>query len=152
MSQPNVTSAAPVQYVASYTATAPASVEDIWAIWADVNNWSKWDNGIEHSSITTNFRAGNTFSLTPRGGEPIEITLKSVTSGEEFSDEAVLPFGTIRNLHRINRLGDHVSLTHEVHADIAPEAAGFFGKEIWPHMQGGLPESVNNILSIVTES
>jgi hypothetical protein len=140
-----------VKFIASYTATADASVEDIWAIWADVNNWGKWDSGIEHSEISTNFKAGNAFSLTPRGGEPIQVTLKTVTSGEEFSDEAILPFGTIRNLHRIDRLGDKIRLTHEVHADIAPDASGFFGKEIWPHMQGGLPESVNNILAIVSE-
>ena len=141
-----------VKFIASYTATADASVEDVWAIWADVNNWGKWDSGIEHSEISTNFKAGNTFSLTPRGGEPIQITLKTVTSGEEFSDEAILPFGTIRNMHRVDRMGDKIRLTHEVQADIAPDASGFFGKEIWPHMQGGLPESVNNILSIVSEA
>ncbi|NRR31902.1 SRPBCC family protein [Oxalobacteraceae bacterium] len=140
-----------IKFVASYTATADASVEDIWAIWADINNWDKWDSGIEHSAIEANFKAGNSFSLTPRGGEPIQVTLKTVTQGEEFSDEAVLPFGVIRNLHRISKIGKQISLTHEVQAEIAPEASGFFSKEIWPHMQGGLPESVNNIINIVQE-
>lgn len=139
-----------VKFIASYTATADGSIEDVWAVWSDVNNWGKWDSGIEHTEISTNFKVGNTFSLTPRGGEPIQVTLKTVTSGEEFSDEAVLPFGTIRNLHRVERLGDKICLTHEVQAEIEPESSGFFGKEIWPHMQGGLSESVNNILSIVS--
>ena len=138
-----------VKFVASYTATADASVHDVWAIWADVNNWSKWDSGIERAEIRDNFRAGNSFSLTPQGGEPIQVQLKTVTAGEEFSDEAVLPFGVIRNIHRVETVGKKIQLTHEVQADINEEMSGFFSKKIWPHMQGGLPESVKNILLIV---
>ncbi len=140
-----------VKFHAAYTATTEASVNDIWAIWADVNNWKKWDHGIAHTEIRDNFKVGSKFSLTPQGGEPIEITLKTVTQGEEFSDEAVLPFGIIRNVHRMQTVGKKLQITHEVHADINEEAAGFFGKEIWPHMQSGLPEAVNNIISIVQQ-
>jgi hypothetical protein len=140
-----------VKFYAAYTATAESSIHDIWAIWVDVNNWKNWDNGIAHTEIRDSFKVGNKFSLTPQGGEPVEITLKTVTQGEEFSDEAVLPFGTIRNAHRVKAVGKKIQLTHEIHADIDKEAAGFFAKEVWPHMQSGLPEAVNNIISIVQE-
>lgn len=138
-----------IKFHAAYTVTADASVHDIWAIWADVNNWVSWDNGIAHAEMRDNFKTGNSFSLTPQGGEPIQVYLKSVTQGEEFSDEAVLPFGVIRNSHHMQAIGKKVQLTHEVHAEISEEASGFFAKEIWPHMQTGLPESVNNIISII---
>ena len=141
-----------VNYVASYTATAEASINDVWALWADVNNWDKWDNGIEKAVIKQNFKAGNTFSLTPQGGKPLDVTLTSVVAGEEFADEAVLPFGVIRNFHRINKDGKKLQLTHEVRAEINEDAAGFFDKEIWPHMQAGLPESVRNIIAIAQEA
>lgn len=139
-----------VKFVASYKATTHASPENIWALWADINNWKKWDSGIENSELLTQFSAGNAFSLTPQGGEPIQVTLKTVTPGIEFSDEAVLPFGVLRNIHRIEQLGQQITITHEVHADIAQDASGFFSKKIWPHMQGGLPESVNNLISLAT--
>lgn len=141
-----------VKFYTAYTATTDAALaNDIWSIWADVNNWKKWDNGIEHSEILENFKSGNKFTLTPHGAEPIEITLKTVTQGEEFSDEAELPFGVIRNAHSMRKEGTKLQLTHEVYAEISEEAVGFFGKEIWPHMQAGLPEAVNNIISIVQE-
>ncbi|MCW5256507.1 polyketide cyclase [Verminephrobacter aporrectodeae subsp. tuberculatae] len=124
-------------------------MQDVWAIWVDVNHWMQWDKGIAHAEIRENFQVGNAFSLTPQGGEPIQVHLKTVTQGEEFSDEAVLPFGVIRNVHCMQMLGKKLQLTHEVHAEIKEEAAGFFGKEIWPHMQSGLPESVNNIIALV---
>jgi hypothetical protein len=135
-------------FYAAYTATVEASAHDIWAIWADVNNWKKWDSGIANSEIRETFRAGNKYWLTPQGGDPIEITLKTVTQGEEFSDEAVLPFGIIRNVHSMQSKGKRLQITHKVYADINETAASFFSKEIWPHMQSGLAESVNKIISI----
>ena len=138
-----------VCFISSYTATAKANLHDIWSIWVDVNNWNKWDSGIEHSEIKQSFKEGAVFSLMPQGAEPIEVTLKTVTAGEEFSDEAVLPFGIIRNFHRIEKNGEQIHLTHEVRAEIAADAVGFFAAEIWPHMQKGLPDSVSNILDIV---
>lgn len=140
-----------VNFVSSYTATSKANVHDVWSIWADVNNWSKWDSGIAQAEIRNNFKAGTVFSLTPQGGEPIEVELKTVTAGEEFSDEAVLPFGVIRNFHRVEKAGEQIHLTHEVRAEINADAAGFFSAEIWPHMQKGLPEAVHNILALVSE-
>lgn len=139
-----------VNFVTSYKATTHATLDDIWNVWVDVNNWKKWDNGIENSEILTEFATGHSFLLTPQGGEPIKVALKTVIHNQEFSDEAILPFGTLRNIHRIEKLGEQITITHEVHAEINKEAAGFFGKEIWPHMQDGLPSAVNNIISIVT--
>lgn len=141
-----------VKFHVAYTVTTDASAHDIWALWADVNNWSKWDHGIAHSEIRDSFKVGNRFSLTPQGGDPLEITLKTVTQGEEFSDEAVLPFGTIRNVHHMQAVGKKLQVTHEIHADIDEESAGFFGKEVWPHMQTGLPEAVNNLISLVQKN
>lgn len=140
-----------VSFHAAYTAITEASVNDTWAIWADVNNWKQWDHGIAHSEIRDNFKVGNKFYLTPQGGDQVEITLKTVTQGEEFSDEAILPFGIIRGAHRMQTVGKKLLITHEVHADINDEAIDFFGKEIWPHMQSGLQEAVDNLVSIVQQ-
>ncbi|GLR08433.1 polyketide cyclase [Mixta theicola] len=140
-----------VKFIASYQVTTHATAETIWALWADVNNWDKWDSGINNAELHDEFKAGNKFSLTPQGGEPILVTLKTVTPQKEFSDETILPFGVLRNIHYIEEIGQQITVTHEVQAEISQEAYGFFSKEIWPHMQGGLPESVNNILSLAVK-
>lgn len=137
------------QFVAAATVTVDASPHDIWAIWADVNAWTNWDQGLQRTEMRGNFKAGTTFSLTPQGGQPVQVQIKTVTQGEEFSDEAVLPFGTIRTYHRMEPLGERVKMTHEIQAEIRAEAIGLFEKDIWPHMQIGLPVSLNNIASIV---
>ena len=137
-----------VKFTAAFTTTVAASPHDIWALWIDVNNWHTWDAGIERAEIREHFKAGNSFSLTPRGAGPLKIVLKTVTQGEEFSDEAVVPFGTIRNFHKLDKAGPLVLLTHQIEASINEEAVGFFSTEIWPHMQDGLGEAVKNIASV----
>lgn len=139
----------PQEFVAGATVTVDAKTHDIWAVWVDVNAWKTWDTGIDSTQMRGNFKAGNSFVLKPQGGEPVTVTITTVTQGEEFSDETVLPFGRIRTYHRMAKLGSLVSVTHEVRAEIDPESVGFFATEIWPHMQAGLAESLNNLADIV---
>jgi hypothetical protein len=126
-----------------------ASQGDIWAVWVDVNGWSRWDKGLANTKMTERFVPGSTFELTPQGADPIEVTLKTVTQGEEFSDETVLPFGTLRNTHRMVVKDGKVEVTHGIEAEIAEEAVGFFSAEIWPHMEHGLPAALEGIREIV---
>ncbi|MFD9130380.1 SRPBCC family protein [Kitasatospora sp. NPDC059571] len=137
------------RFIAAATVTVDAKAHDIWAVWVDVNGWKGWDAGIESSRLNGNFKEGNTFTLKPQGADPLEVTIKTVTQGEEFSDETVLPFGTIRNFHRMEQVDGRVKITHEVEATIEGDAVGFFGKEVWPHMQSGVAESLGNIADIV---
>lgn len=138
------------KFIAAATVTVGAKQGDIWAVWVDVNAWKNWDDGIESTQLHGNFKAGNHFTLTPRGGEPLKVTLKSVTQGEEFTDEAVLPFGTIVTSHRMQPLGERVQLTHEVTAEIDSRMAAVFGKDIWPHLQSGVSEALNSLADLVS--
>lgn len=137
------------KFIATATVTVDALAHDIWALWVDVNGWTTWDHGIEKIQLHGNFKEGNSFTLTPQGGDPLESTIVSVTQGEEFSDEAVLPFGSLRTYHRMEPIGPLVKVTHEVVAEINAQDAGFFGREIWPHLQSGLSVSLNNLVDIV---
>ncbi|MFJ6915991.1 SRPBCC family protein [Streptomyces sp. NPDC101133] len=137
------------KFVAGATVTVDAQAHDVWALWADVNAWKTWDTGIESTVLHGNFKAGATFTLTPQGGEPMEVTVVTVTQGEEFSDETRLPFGTIRTCHRMEPIGARVRITHEVVAEVAADAVGFFGREVWPHLQSGVAESLGNVADIV---
>jgi len=136
-------------FTAGATVTVDAARHDIWAMWVDVNAWTSWDEGVEKVELRGNFKEGNTFALTPRGGEPVEATIVSVTQGEEFVDEVRLPFGVIRTTHRMAPAGTRALVSHEVTAEIDAEAAPRFAGTIWPHLQAGLPTSLLNLADIV---
>ncbi len=136
-------------FVASATITVNAKMGDVWAVWADVNAWTNWDDGIESVKLHGNFKTGTEITLTPLGAEPVTVVLTTVSQGEGFSDEAVLPFGTIRNHHAMAPAGDLVTITHEVRAEIGGEAATMFGAKIWPGMQEGVGQSLRNLADLV---
>jgi len=60
--------------------------EAIWQIWADVNNWPKWDKELESCEMTAPFTKGSRFILKPIGGPKVEITLSEVIPNEKFTD------------------------------------------------------------------
>jgi hypothetical protein len=137
------------QFVAAATVTANARAHDVWAIWSDVGAWANWDQSLDRTEYRGAFRSGARFVVVPHGGEAVEARLRTVTPDVEFSDEMALPFGVIRRSHRVEQLGVRVKITHELQADIETRAAPFFAKEVWPHMQIGLPVSLNNLVGLV---
>ncbi|MFG2289517.1 SRPBCC family protein [Streptomyces sp. NPDC048595] len=137
------------RFVAQATVTVNALVHDIWAVWVDVNAWKTWDDGIDSTQLHGNFKAGNSYTLTPQGGPPLKVTLTSVTQGEEFSDETVLPFGTLVTHHRMEPLGSRIKVTHELVADIAGDSVPAFARDVWPHLQSGLSQSLVNLADLV---
>jgi hypothetical protein len=138
-----------VTFEGSYTAKTKASAQALWALWTDVNHWHEWDNGIARAEIKDEFRAGKSFSLKPQGGDDtFQVQLKTVTPGKEFSDETVLPFGVLRGTHKIETDGKQNKVTVGLRAEVSEEASEFFSKEIWPHMDGGLSEAVDNLISL----
>jgi hypothetical protein len=136
-------------FVASATVTVDALGHDVWAVWVDVNGWSSWDSRLAGSHRHGNFRVGEGFTLTPTGGEPVEATLVSVTQGEEFTDEVTVPGGTVRTQHRVAPLGQFVTITHEVRAEVDETAAEEFGAKVWPGLQARLTTSVVDLADVV---
>ena len=134
---------------ASSTVTVRAPKGDIWALWVDVNGWSSWNDGVAATRLTDNFKSGSTFTLTTTGGTTAEVRITEVAQGEGFTDETVLPFGTLRNHHRMETVGELVQVTHEVEAEIDASAVAVFASRVWPGMQAGLSSSLLELVDLV---
>lgn len=136
-------------FAATASVTVSAMMHDIWAVWADINAWKTWNPDLDSSEMHGNFKAGTAFTLRPHDGPPVEVVIKTVSQGEEFTDEALLPFGVIRNSHRMEPLDDRVRITHEVEAVVEAGSADMFAAEIWPGLQAGVSVGLLNIADIV---
>lgn len=137
------------RFEAAATVTVDALMHDVWAVWADVNAWTNWNPGIDAVRMQGNFRTGTTVTLTPSGAGPVEVVITDVAQGEYFTDETRLPFGVLRNHHRMERIGERVRITHEVVAEIAEEHVALFGKAIWPALQRDTSVGVLNVADLV---
>jgi uncharacterized protein YndB with AHSA1/START domain len=80
----------------SVSVIAPAPVEAVWRLFADVEGWMRWNAGIESISIAGPFASGTEFVMKAPGQEAFTSRLLNVVEPRGFEDETVL--GDVRVL------------------------------------------------------
>lgn len=79
--------------------------EQIWKVWADVNNWSEWDEGIEYARTEDPFQKGCIFELKPKGGPKVKIEIIECNQGRDFTDLARFPLAKMYGRHEVQMVG-----------------------------------------------
>jgi hypothetical protein len=127
-------------YEHSAETTAPASA--IWRLWADVDGWPAWNGDIERIELRGPFAAGSTISMTPIGGEAIELTLREVEPEARFVDEAQLEGVVVRTGHRIDPAGEgRLRVTYRT------EITGEGASDIGPAITADFPDTVAALIA-----
>ena len=67
-------------WTTEHTIVTDASKESVWNVWADVENWSKWDKGVEWCRIEGEFKAGTKYTLKPVGGPEAKAVMMNSIS------------------------------------------------------------------------
>lgn len=88
--------------------------EDIWHLWADVNNWPKWDKELEYCKLEGAFIEGNQFILKPMNGPKVKIMLSEVVPNEKFIDYCKFPGATMYDAHYLEDIADGVRVTNTI--------------------------------------
>jgi len=86
------------------------SKEEIYAFWADVNNWTKWNDEIESAKLEGTFSKGNFFTLTLKGGSKVKIELLEVEENQGFTDLTKFPLAKMYGIHEIVEKEDKIEL------------------------------------------
>lgn len=141
-------------YTLEHSVVLPAGAAgQVWALWSDINNWPRWDKGLENCEFSGGFEVGQSFSLRPKGAPmALTTTLLEVEEGKRFKDRTEMPLGTIHVTHELEPYADSIKLTHRIDAEIYEDKIPAFESTLWAKWQTGLPNSVQNIASIVEES
>jgi hypothetical protein len=88
--------------------------EDIWRIWTDVNNWSKWHGDLEYCKMEDPFAVGNHFMLKPKGAPAVKITLTEIEEGHKFTDCTTFFGAKMYDTHEIEETKEGLRLTNTV--------------------------------------
>lgn len=78
-----------------------AARSTVWAVWADVNGWTRWNPAVDDVRIAGPFASGTRFLVTPRGQPTFTGTLLDVQREAGFTDETVRGELCVRMEHRI---------------------------------------------------
>lgn len=111
-----------------------ATPAQIWAVFADVHGWTRWNAGIERIELHGRFAAGSTFTMQPPGTDAFVSTLIAVDAARGFTDETVIDETRVVVDHRIEALSPRrVRVTYATQVTgpqaqaIGPEVTGDFG-------------------------
>ncbi|MGF7228557.1 MAG: SRPBCC family protein [Candidatus Saccharibacteria bacterium] len=87
--------------LAQTTQTTKATPEAIFALWANVDSWADYDQGIEWAKLTDTFTAGGHYTLKPKGGPKVSATILVADPGKRFIDVSTLPGAKLTFDHEI---------------------------------------------------
>ncbi|PID70771.1 hypothetical protein CSB37_01655 [bacterium DOLZORAL124_38_8] len=132
------------------TIQTKAKREQIWKLWADVENWNKWDNEVEFSKINGKFETGVFGVLKPKNGPKSKFKIFSVSEPSEFAIEASLPFTKMYFTHLLEEKNGNLYLTHGI------EMKGFlsflFSRVVGKKLLESLPHSMKKLSDMAENS
>lgn len=117
-----------------------ATPERVFAIYADVPNWNKWDPDTRASFIDGPFQSGARGSLTPTRGNTVEMQLTSVVPNRSFTVEARIPLFRMVFEHELIPRDGATAIIHRV--SFSGALAFLLGRIIGAQVNKGLPDTL----------
>jgi hypothetical protein len=114
-----------------------AAPERVFALYADVPNWNRWDPDTKASSISGPFQTGTGGSLTPTKGNTVPMLLTSVVPNHSFTVEAKIPLFRMVFEHELRPVGNATKVIHRV--TFSGALAFLLGRVIGTQLKKGLP-------------
>lgn len=96
------------------TITKEVSKEQLWQLFADVDNWHTWDDGIEYTSMNGPFEQGTIFFLKPKGGPKVKVQLTEVSKPTAFTDVTFFPLAKMYDAHLFEETPDGLKITNTI--------------------------------------
>ena len=92
--------------------TKEVTKEQMWKLFADVNNWHTWDDGIEFARMEGAFEQGNFFTLRPKGGPDVKVELLETEVNKRFLDVTRFPLAKMYDEHLFEETADGLRMTN----------------------------------------
>lgn len=135
---------------AEYTVVTDVSKESIWKVWADVENWKQWDEGLEWCRLEGEFKTGASYTLKPKGSSEVKSTIVNCEPLKKFSDVTKLPLAKLEFVHEMRDEKDGLHVTHRVM--ISGLLGFFFVQIIGKDTARDFPKTIGNLVRVAKES
>jgi len=86
--------------------------QDIWGLWADVNNYLRWHNGLDYCKLEGDFVVGNYFTLKPKGAPPFKIFITELIKNRRFVDCTYFFGAKMYDIHELEETPEGLRVTN----------------------------------------
>jgi hypothetical protein len=115
----------------------------LFALYADVRNWNRWDPDTKASHIDGPFQTGTKGSLTPTKGNTVPMLLTSVVPNCSFTAEAKIPLFRMVFEHELLPANGATEVVHRV--SFSGALAFLLGRFIGAQLNKGLPVTLSKL-------
>jgi hypothetical protein len=130
----------------SHTVRTSASPEKVWAIWTDVEHWSKWDTELLDSWLESSFKLGAIGKLTPKKGRVSTFRISQLSPKTSYTFTVKLPLCRLNVYRYLQIQSGYTEFTHEV--SFQGLLAFVFGLLLGRKFQSVLPRVMENIKKV----
>ena len=125
--------------------------EQIWELWADVPNRTRWDRDLEYAKLDGPLRTGSTGEVKLKGQPPRRFLITYCEPLEGYTDRFFLPFyGKMDWHHTIEETGGGREIAFRI--EVSGPAALILAPIMRNILRDGLPPSVDKLVSLAEET
>lgn len=117
----------------------------IWSAWADVNQWTRWDDGLESVRLTAPFATGSHFTLKPKGGPTVDIEILQAVAEQRFTDLCRFPLARLYDEHELEATADGVIVRNRIRVE--GPLGWLWGRLVAADMAKGLPAQTDALVA-----
>jgi uncharacterized protein YndB with AHSA1/START domain len=96
-----------------YETTTDVPAEKLFRAITDINNWSRWDEGLEWTKLEGVATQGAPFTLKPKGGPTVKMTIDEIQP-YRLVDTAHLFLAKMRTSHEYVQSGNQTTIRFTV--------------------------------------
>ena len=93
------------------------SLEVLWTVWSDVNQWHTWKNNIQFAKIEGAFETGNSFVFKPKSGLRLVVGLPEVNPNKNFITATSFLGATMCDNHELIERADGIEVKITINID-----------------------------------
>lgn len=120
--------------------------EDIWSLWIDVNNWSRWHEDLEYCKMKGSFEVGNYFILKPKGVSPVRIEIMEIEEGYKFTDCTKFFGAKMYDTHTMEQTKEGLRLTNTL--IVKGPLKWFWIKLVAQNVAATVPEEMDSLVRL----
>jgi hypothetical protein len=91
--------------------TKEVTKEQMWKLFAEINNWATWDKSIDYAKLEGNFEKGNHFYMRPKGGPKVKLIIHEIIVNKNFTDKTNFPLATMYGEHLLEETSEGLKIT-----------------------------------------
>ncbi len=104
-------------FEAVHSDRARAEAADVWALWADPQRWSDWNDQIERVEVEGELAPGASARVKFRRGGTVKFEVTAFEPPRLFVDEARFPGARLGHEHRLSPGESSVEITHRLYIE-----------------------------------